>query len=210
MKQSSQLVLAIESAIAGGSISLLKNGSEIASWIGDGKVSKAEDLLANLDAILRSNGISRRELELVAVSAGPGSFTGIRIGIATALGIKNGLYIAMASESTLNAMAFAHEFRGNIAAVLPLGRNAVCFQEFTKVDCEITPSNEPRVISEDELHSTINGNVDMRFLIHPTLGERVSSLSNITVFEKNLAFAIGVACEANRGFTPPIFLSKTF
>src|SRR5258708_18599521 len=108
-----EFTLAIESAISGGSISLLK-GREIANWIGSSNVSKAEDLLANIDHLLAANDIALNEIDLITVSAGPGSFTGIRIGIATALGLKAGLGIAMSSESALKAIAFRQPDAPNI------------------------------------------------------------------------------------------------
>ena len=67
----SNIVLAIESAICGGSISLIKDNIEIANWVGSSGVSKAEDLLANIDQILIENSISRYDIGLIAVSAGP-------------------------------------------------------------------------------------------------------------------------------------------
>src|SRR3954468_18683875 len=107
MSDRNKLTLAIESAIAGGSLALLRNGELCASWTGSSSVSKSDELLANIDDLLTANHIATSDLQLIAVSAGPGSFTGIRIGIATALGLKTGLGIEMASVSALKAMAFA-------------------------------------------------------------------------------------------------------
>ena len=60
------IVLAIESAVCGGSISLLRDGRETANWIGSESVSKAENLLPNIDALLAANNVSRREIKLIA------------------------------------------------------------------------------------------------------------------------------------------------
>ena len=99
MKDTQNITLAIESAIRGGSVSLIGDGVEIANWIGSADVSKAEDLLADIDLMLGANGLTIHDVGHVAVSAGPGSFTGIRIGIATALGLETGLGIPMSSIS---------------------------------------------------------------------------------------------------------------
>src|SRR5687768_3236700 len=98
-------ILAIESAISGGSLSLIVDGSEAGHWIGTSGVSKAEELLVNIDHLLNKHCTLRAEIDLIAVSAGPGSFTGIRIGLATALGLKAGLQVSMASGSVLKAIA---------------------------------------------------------------------------------------------------------
>src|SRR5207245_1230429 len=143
MNNSTKIILAIESAICGGSLSLLREGSEVANWVGTSTVSKADDLLANIDSMLTDNNVPLGELGLIAVSAGPGSFTGIRIGIATAIGLKSALGIGMASESALKAMAFRQPDTQNIVAALPVGRNAVCLQSFMISGGEIVALNEP-------------------------------------------------------------------
>ena len=74
-------ILAIESAIAGGSLSLIRGDVELGNWIGRADVSRAEEILVNIDAMLTACGVSKHDLDLIAVSAGPGSFTGIRIGM---------------------------------------------------------------------------------------------------------------------------------
>ena len=124
------IILSIESAIAGGSISLWAGGKEIDCWIGDGGVSRAEDLLPNIADMLGRNSISRNDINSIAVSIGPGSFTGIRIGIATALGLKNALDIPCIGIAALEAMTNCAKSRGLVVAAVPMGRNAICFQGF--------------------------------------------------------------------------------
>src|SRR6187399_2051582 len=122
-----RIVLSIESAISGGSVSLIVDGAEVANWIGSAGVSKAEELLVNIDHLLNTNDLTARDLDLVTVSAGPGSFTGIRIGLATALGLKAGLGIEMSSESALIALASQQpSMHADLLIAVPVGRNAVC------------------------------------------------------------------------------------
>ena len=59
MKKRNTVILAIESAICGGSLSLIVDGAEVANWIGSSNVSKAEDLLLNIDTMLTRANISR-------------------------------------------------------------------------------------------------------------------------------------------------------
>src|SRR5262245_20490522 len=128
----SKITLAIESAIAGGSVSLLDGVNEIAAWTGSSDVSKAEALLVRIDDLMRENDVAKRDIGLIGVSAGPGSFTGIRIGIATALGLKNGLGVSMASESALKATVYLQPSGCRMTAAVPMGRNSVCLQMFDK------------------------------------------------------------------------------
>jgi tRNA threonylcarbamoyladenosine biosynthesis protein TsaB len=67
--------------------------------------SRAVTLLEDVDALLRQGGASPRELDLLAVGLGPGSFTGIRIGLATARGLGLSLDVPAAGVSTLAALA---------------------------------------------------------------------------------------------------------
>jgi tRNA threonylcarbamoyladenosine biosynthesis protein TsaB len=181
------ITLAIEAAIAGGSISLIRDGDEIAHWIGTGSVSKAENLLADIDRLMRENNIDRSDIGLIAVSAGPGSFTGIRIGIATAIGIKNGLGVEMTSVSALEAMVFASGLIGQVTATVPVGRGSVCIQEFDGGK----PSGPPQVVAEEELPDRVRG-----------------TLLDVDRLGMNLAYAVGLLANVRRTVVEPIFLSK--
>jgi tRNA threonylcarbamoyl adenosine modification protein YeaZ len=119
------LILAIESAVAGGSISLLRGDYEITSWTGEGGVSRAEDLLPNIASLLERSRTDKQKLERLAVSTGPGSYTGIRIGIATALGLKNALGIPCNGLLVTEAMRVASSGEDFVTAI-PMGRNDVC------------------------------------------------------------------------------------
>ncbi|MFN0277754.1 MAG: tRNA (adenosine(37)-N6)-threonylcarbamoyltransferase complex dimerization subunit type 1 TsaB [Pyrinomonadaceae bacterium] len=205
------IILALESAIAGGSISLLDDGREIAHWIGTSNVSKAEDLLVNIDKLLASNNIHRNDIGLIAASAGPGSFTGIRIGIATALGLKTGLNIPMSSESALKAMAFSQPDSEEITVAVPMGRNAVCLQSFQKKEEEIGTLDEPQTMSEDKFLSLIQEPSGACHVLHSILFEKAAHTGNIINFGANIACSVGNICRINPGvITEPLFISKSF
>lgn len=211
MSESDEITLAIESAIAGGSISLLRGDVEIAYWVGTANVSKAEELLFNIDLLLKENEIERRQLDLIAVSAGPGSFTGIRIGIATALGLKAGLGIVMSSQSALKAMAFSAGIAGTVTTALPVGRDAVCVQKFSASLSEIVGLNEPVTVTEEDLISVIGAESSATFLVHERLYEKVSAFPNAVNEGWDLAHSIGRLCRHDRGVVvEPIFISKSF
>ena len=67
--------------------------------------SRAVTVLEDIDALLRQAGAHTRELDGIAVGIGPGSFTGIRIGLATARGLALALGVPVAGVSTLDALA---------------------------------------------------------------------------------------------------------
>ena len=145
-----QTILAIESAIGGGSIAIVADGSRIDGVIGPSSVSRAEDLLSNIDRLLHENDIDKLDLTEIIVSAGPGSFTGIRIGIATALGLGDALRIPVRQISLLQALAAFHTGTNEIAAALPVGRETICWQPFRRHGDLVEAVDQPAAVTIDE------------------------------------------------------------
>ena len=102
------LILAIETATKNCSVALLKNGIVIAEKerISDG-YAHAEQLNLFIQDVLDSANITLNKVEAVALSMGPGSYTGLRIGTSTSKGLCYALGIPLIAISTLKAMAFA-------------------------------------------------------------------------------------------------------
>ena len=202
-------MLAIESAICGGSISLLNDGVELANWVGSSNVSKAEDLLFNIDAMLISTNVSRHDIGLIAVSAGPGSFTGIRIGIATALGLPDGLGIKMSSGSTLKAMVWGRD-DGPVTPALPVGRNSICLQQFQIAGSAVTETDEPRTLPDDDFFEFVREHPETSFVLHESLYEKCSPTPRSDNFGTNIARVIGLMCATHPGIVAePLFISKS-
>jgi len=81
-----------------------------AALVDDGEVlgertTRTVRLLEDVDALLRQGGARARDLDRIAVGVGPGSFTGVRIGLATARGLALALDLPVAGVSTLDALA---------------------------------------------------------------------------------------------------------
>jgi tRNA threonylcarbamoyladenosine biosynthesis protein TsaB len=94
------LILAFDTA-TDAATSALVDGEEV---LGE-RTSRAVTVLEDLDALLRQAGAHTRELDGLAVGIGPGSFTGVRIGLATARGLSLALGVPVAGVSTLEALA---------------------------------------------------------------------------------------------------------
>ena len=101
------LILAIETATLACSVAVFEGEKVIAHRhdIGPSYVH-AERLLPFIDDVLRDAGIASKELSAIAVSAGPGSYTGLRIGVATAKGLCHALEIPLIATDTLESLAF--------------------------------------------------------------------------------------------------------
>ena len=114
--------------------SALVDGDEV---LGE-RVSRAQTLLEDVDALLRQAGAHASDLEQLAVGLGPGSFTGVRIGLATARGLALSLELPGSGVSTLAALA------AGAPGALPVV-DAKRREVFTLVD------GEPRVLTPQEL-----------------------------------------------------------
>ena len=94
------LVLAFDTATDRATSALVRDGEVLGE-----RVSRAVTLLEDIDALLRQGGARPTDLEGLAVGIGPGSFTGVRIGLAVARGLALSLDLPVAGVSTLAALA---------------------------------------------------------------------------------------------------------
>ncbi len=94
------LILAFDTATRVATSALVRDGEVLGE-----RVSTAVTLLEEVDDLLRAAGAAPGDLDALAVGTGPGSFTGVRIGLATARGLALSLGIPAAGVSTLDALA---------------------------------------------------------------------------------------------------------
>ena len=112
-------ILAIETSTTNCSVGLIANGKCEAFIEENDGYSHAENLSVFIDELLTLHEIPKSDIQAVAVTKGPGSYTGLRIGVSTAKGICMALGIPLISVNALNQM-FEHEalenlkFEGNL------------------------------------------------------------------------------------------------
>ncbi len=94
------LILAFDTATSVATSALVDD----AEVLGE-RVSRAVTLLEDVDALLRQGGVRDRQIEGIAVGTGPGSFTGLRMGLVTARALAFALGAPVAGVSTLTALA---------------------------------------------------------------------------------------------------------
>lgn len=100
------LVLGIETATKTGGVALVGDKGVVAEYTSNIEVTHSERLMAMVDRLLTDTGMSLASVEGFAVSTGPGSFTGLRIGIATIKGISLATNKPIAAVPTLAALAW--------------------------------------------------------------------------------------------------------
>ena len=128
------LTLAFDTATSAATTALVRDGDVLGE-----AVSRAVRVLEDADGLLRASGVERAELSGLVVGTGPGSFTGMRLGLAAARGLAFALGLPVAGVSTLDALAAGA--RGAVP-VVDAGRREV----FTLVGGEpvVCPPQEVR------------------------------------------------------------------
>ncbi|HIF94998.1 MAG TPA: tRNA (adenosine(37)-N6)-threonylcarbamoyltransferase complex dimerization subunit type 1 TsaB [Myxococcales bacterium] len=100
-------LLAIESSTDWLSLALLSDEEVIAFEVFEQSRQHASALLPGIDALLTRTDVGLDDLDAIGIATGPGSFTGLRIGLATVKGLALGREISAIGVSTLEAMAFS-------------------------------------------------------------------------------------------------------
>jgi tRNA threonylcarbamoyladenosine biosynthesis protein TsaB len=100
-------VLAVETSTRAGGVALVDGDRLVAEYVLDVSITHSERLLAAIDGVVADARWTPRDLEGLAVSIGPGSFTGLRIGVSTVKGLAWALGLPIAAVPTLDAMAAA-------------------------------------------------------------------------------------------------------
>ncbi|OGL15189.1 MAG: tRNA (adenosine(37)-N6)-threonylcarbamoyltransferase complex dimerization subunit type 1 TsaB, partial [Candidatus Rokubacteria bacterium RIFCSPLOWO2_12_FULL_69_21] len=98
-------VLAVETSTLAGGAALLDGARVVGEYRLDIRLTHSERLMVAVDRLLGDAGWTPHDLEGLAVAVGPGSFTGLRIGLAAVKGLALALAIPVAAVPTLDAMA---------------------------------------------------------------------------------------------------------
>ena len=136
------MILGIDTSTTQGSIALLQShesqesggtqGEEASTvelaMLGEGRAS--EVLVGAIAALLERHGVEKSRLSLIAVASGPGSFTGLRVALATAKGLAEAFAIPVVPVSVLEALALSSGVRGRVVAVLDAQRAELFFGEY--------------------------------------------------------------------------------
>ncbi len=99
------MILCLETATPSCSVALVHNGEVLACEEDPKGQNHSEKITLFIDSVMKKAGISYNQLDAVAVSMGPGSYTGLRIGVSTAKGICYAVSKPLIAVETLEAMA---------------------------------------------------------------------------------------------------------
>lgn len=151
-------ILALESSATAASVALCEEERLIAQSFRDTGLTHSQTLLPMTEELLAHCGLSVSDLDLIAVAAGPGSFTGLRIGVATAKGLAWAAELPCAGCSTLEAMAWnLAGFDGELCGAMDARRHQVYNARFRAEGGRLTRLTEDRAIGLEELVEELRG-----------------------------------------------------
>ena len=119
VKATNMLILALDSSAAPASAALLEDGKILSEFYINTKQTHSQTLMPMVESVLKLTNKTLDDVTCMAVSAGPGSFTGVRIGVSCVKGLSMTRNIPCAGVSTLRAMAEnARQLTGIVCAVM--------------------------------------------------------------------------------------------
>ncbi len=145
------LILGVDASLPMLSVALLDDTSIVGAVTLMGKGSRNEKLLPAIDWLLTENGIDRRSIDRFAVTRGPGSFTGVRIGLATVQGLALALRRPVCAMSTHEAIALGERNAGLVGVVDDAGRGEWYVSRFS----DHRELEAPRLVSAFELETVL-------------------------------------------------------
>lgn len=177
-------LLAIETATPAQSVALVEGDRLLAELFYEAKGNRGGVLLPTVDRVLKKAGLTARDLEAVAVSIGPGSFTGLRVGLATAKGLALGAGARLVGVPTLEVLAEGYALaEGTICALLDAHRGEVYMAVFRRTgdtlerlcpDAVLAPEAAASVLAQvaGPVHVIGSGAARYRERLQSALGER--------------------------------------
>lgn len=146
------LILSFETSAKAASVALLENGKLLGESYQNTGLTHSQTLMVMAQQLLQDCGKTVSDLQAVAVAEGPGSFTGVRIGVAAAKGLAWGAELPCYGVSTLEAMALSlGAWQGYVCPVMDARRNQV-YNALFCVNCgKLERLREDRAIALEDL-----------------------------------------------------------
>ena len=177
-------ILAFETSAKAASVALLEDGKLVGESYQNTGLTHSQTLMVMAQDLMNQCGVSVSEVDAVAVANGPGSFTGVRIGVAAAKGFAWGKQLPCYGVSTLEAMAHSLGiWQGYVCPVMDARRNQIYNALFYVNQGEITRVEADRAIALEDLGAqlkTLEGPIflvgDGSNLCHNRLGGVITNL----------------------------------
>lgn len=209
------LILAIDTSGATASVALYRD-QVLAECSWQSARRHSVDLLRAVDWVLQLAGTDKRSLAAIAVAAGPGSYSGLRVGISTAMAMAMALEIGVVQAPTLDVMAWGQaalaDPRGGraIRAAIDVGRSHFATARFRRVDQHLEHESRIENVGLGELmemaavercHLVVDLDVATREGLERHYGARVELASPAASMRRAAFLAELAAARVRRGET---------
>ena len=206
-KLEEKLTLGLETGIDGGSVAVLKGNRLLCSAEGAGDISKSEDLLSLVDNLLKKNSLLKEDIGYIAVSDSPGSLTGLRIGLATAAGLKDSIAAEIYKIPILEAQVIISPAKNNAISALYTEKGGLYYCKFRYIDgifyaeTDIMNEREPNEFVEKLFRENTT------LVLDNNLAAKLSNIGRIN-FEvmKNDTYIIGGNLAGNIGLAANLIM----
>ena len=206
------MILSIETSTEVCSIAIHQDGKLIAENTSHESYSHAERLAPMIQETMAAHNISNAELKAVAVSAGPGSYTGLRIGTSTAKGLCYALDIPLLTVNTLESMleGLPDAYEGYLRCPMIDARRMEVYCLLANDENEVVNAVEAKIIDETSFHEELN---KQKILFYGNGAEKCKSVirsENAVFLDAITPHARNVGVIANRYFAAQKFADLAY
>lgn len=185
------LILAFETSAKSASVAMLQDGLLLGEYFQNSGQTHSRTLMQMAEDLLKNCDLSVVDVDAVTCAAGPGSFTGVRIGLAAAKGFAWGREVPLVGVSTLEAMARTVAYADGIyCAAMDARRSQVYTAMFEYSSGVLTRVTQDDALSLDELKNQLESVEKHKFLVgdgaslcYNTFG---AEMSNLTLLPEHL------------------------
>lgn len=213
------LILAIDTSTNIGSVALVESEKGILGEITiNNRTTHSEMIMKMIDTLLDISKVDRKKIEKIAVGIGPGSFTGIRIGVAVAKGLAYSLDIPIVGVNELEILASNYSGDGKIISMIDARKERVFYGIYKRengklkdLDIKGADSLEEVLKKVDEKVVCIgDGAIVNREKIVEILGEKVEILDDyLNIPRATILAKLGEEREDNIYTLEPVYLAKS-
>lgn len=142
------LVLAVDTSSASAGFALARGPELLASLKTDESIPHSQAFFLQISKLLKVAGVNLNEVQIFAAATGPGSFTGLRVGLAAAKGLAHSLSKPAIGINSIDALALSSKIKGEILVLIEAGR-----KEFYSGIRSIADDGSPNIIGIDRVGS---------------------------------------------------------
>jgi len=197
-------ILAVDTSASPVSVALTDNSRLVGELYLNIKTTHSQTLMPLIESILKTTNTNINDIDIFAVNAGPGSFTGVRIGVASIKGLSMPLNKPCASVSTLESMAYCMPYKNGIVCAVMDARCSQVYNALFRLNNNIPERLTPdRALSIDELSAELRTYSENIYLVGDgaeICSKAFSDIQNISLTPENIRFqhAYGTAMAAQK------------